>query len=280
MNTFLLLLFTATFLPRSITKAVPQYQNGPEAGQASAGDPDGDSAAQPPFGKIPDLYQPPAAGTPNTNPASAAGEATDPSFHPVLDFDDLRRLDELAKADYACAVKVLKRSPPQSEDLEKRADPSDALFDGRAMVVNMGLAAFTTYANNQNGIGTRGLCGCSAVVIASKLGALVAHIPPNVQDAQETLWSIRYLFNEHRADLVDSLVYFFPPSDNGDNTGINVSYFQEGLKDYLLNNVGIMIQQIPYFRNDEGDARVGTVIVKLIDGAIKIWLNNNPIPTS
>ncbi|KAL4877410.1 hypothetical protein BJY04DRAFT_222158 [Aspergillus karnatakaensis] len=50
--------------------------------------------------------------------------------------------------------------------------------DGEAVLVSMGEVRFVAFNTGIKAIGTRNLGSCSVVVIASKDGALLAHIPP------------------------------------------------------------------------------------------------------
>ena len=187
---------------------------------------------------------------------------------------DFPGLDVLLKNDQLCANR---KNWHRSVDLQKRARISDILWrTGQAIVVNMGLAAYHAWNQAPDTIGTWGLCGCTAVVIASEGGAIVAHIQPNPALFNVQLNRIRDLFNQNvRGGTLPRLFLITPVLDNVPQ----VPPWQDQISNYL-NSLGASIQHEYYPMVINGGPRDGTVVVQRIAGALKVWLNEKLISSS
>lgn len=189
-----------------------------------------------------------------------------------LDLKDKRELVELAKSDYQCVNRPRARSLDVTMDLEKRADPYDLLKNGVALCVEGTSQQYMRFTDNRFGIGTIGLCGCTGVVIASKVGAIVAHIAPTLASVDDQLREIVTLFKDNAEDLKDALVYIFSSAVNGVT---DVPVFANYIKGHLLTHLGRTIRLRTYERTklSAANAHNGAMLVTLVAGTLKIWLD-------
>lgn len=183
-------------------------------------------------------------------------------------------LDKLLQNDQRCAHR---KNWHRSVDLEKRAKPSDVLWNvGQAVVVQMGLAAWHAWGQAPEAIGTYGLCGCTAVAIVGQAGAIVAHIQPNQAQFQNQMNHIRNLYQTHIQGQTLPRVFLMTPALNN---VVQVQAWQDQVRS-ALTALGVSVQEEPYPMVVNGGARDGTLVVQRIAGAIKVWLNEKLISSS
>ncbi len=162
----------------------------------------------------------------------------------------------------------------RSLGIEKRLDkPSDVLWKaGLAVVVDRGESLFHDLALSPPALGTKGLCGCTAVAIVSQVGCIVAHISPNVNTIDAQLAALLRLYNNRIKPQAYAYAYYFPPTyTNGE---IKVPVFQKYITDFMLKSMQLGASLKPYVADPDGnDAHEGSVVVKKVAGAIALYLN-------
>lgn len=185
-------------------------------------------------------------------------------------------LAALEWSDQQCAeTNNKRRSLAEDHSLEKRARPSDALFTaGQALRIGMGESGFLTWISNSYGIGTFGLCGCSAMAIVGNAGSIVAHISPNPKVLTEQLIQIFTLYQQHLRDGETPRAYFFPPAS--EDGAVMVAPFQDIIKEFIT-FMGFGLVQNTYQFNSDGTARDGTLIVRKVVDLVLVYLNDRVV---
>lgn len=193
---------------------------------------------------------------------------------------DLSELDQLLKNDQFCAHR---KNWHRSLDVKKRADtpgkPSNVLWNvGQAIVVNMGMAQWQTWGEKPDAIGTTGLCGCTAVAIVAKTGAIVAHITPNQQQFKIQMDNIRNLFDAHVKGLSNAVFVMAPTLDGV----VRVQQWQTEVQQYLW-DMGLSSRLVTYATTKdaaEGHFQQGTALVQNLSGKIRVWLDDGLLAES
>lgn len=194
----------------------------------------------------------------------------------------LPALAQLDNADYICDLAGLQMYTPiggPSHFVDQRPGlPSSCLWNpGQAVLVGMGLCDVNTWSNEPPAIGTRGLCGCTAVALASTAGAIVAHISPNPDTISSQLASLLHSY-QSTIGLSQTLVtaWFFPPTD-GEGI-IQVPQWQNYIKNFISTQMSLVPIEEPYIADPNSlDGYTGTVVVKKIAGLIAVYLNDNRV---
>ena len=172
------------------------------------------------------------------------------------------------------------RSRASSGFQRRRNRPADVLWDGDAIVVDMGASRWHPWAGSTIPIGTFGLCGCTSLVVANDMGAIVAHIIPNLQNIDAELGHIRDLFITHFGPVIQGATcaaraMLFSP----ELLGLEVlPVLSNYVATFLAERLHLTVQTEPHTINfDESDPGEGTILVHLVDQQINVWLNNELI---
>ncbi|KAL8814654.1 MAG: hypothetical protein Q9223_006138 [Gallowayella weberi] len=192
-------------------------------------------------------------------------------------------LEELEKQNAHC-VAVAHMEPmeqPVSLDsvgIEKRVNkPADLLWSGNAIVVDMGAAIWHAWAGNPIPIGTFGLCGCTALVLANDVGAIVAHIRPNAGTINVDLQVIRNLFTANGMGTAARAILFQPATFGM----VQQQGFQDQIANFLSQQLSVSLHREVYDTMPQTtNGRDGTLVVRQVGQLIKIWMNNKLVAWS
>ncbi len=190
----------------------------------------------------------------------------------------VKQMNSLVAADHTCSKRAAAapRLASRSLEIEKRVDhgPSNCLWNtALAMVVDQGASIYHDWASPPPAIGTRGLCGCTAVAIISQVGTIVAHISPDVGTIDVQLNEMLRLYNDFIRPQAQAYAYYFPPTDT--NHHIQVPNFQDYINHFLQTSMQLAANVRPYVADpSDPDGHVGTVVVKKVAGSIALYLND------
>ena len=145
----------------------------------------------------------------------------------------------------------------------------------------MGEVVYHAWANNPQAIGTKGLCGCTAVAVVGQFGAILGHINPSGRDLpniDRQLNGLLHLFNQHIRPYTPysgAFAMIFPP--NLANGAPVSQFFTDYITNFMTTNIGIAPTPHPYNFEIQGlDSRAHSniVIKRLLGGVVKTWIND------
>ena len=212
----------------------------------------------------------------NYNPDFGAIDVAGGDLAKISLASHVAELENLASRDVHCFDgKSKNRKKARSDQLEQRADsPADLLLTEQARVVAMAMVSYAPWAELEFGIGTVGLCGCTAIAIFGRTGALFAHLSPSYNTIDSQLEAIRAYMQESFAgeDHTSITALIMPPAQDG----TDVSWFLTTvITDFFVHSLSLPSVRVTYNMLPEGSGRDGTILLRMFAGiGARVWINN------
>ena len=192
--------------------------------------------------------------------------------------DAKKALDPLEDEDKKCWAKYPKGINSKLKARAPSMAPSAMLRkENSGHLVTMGDEDYLEFSTEKPAIGTHGLCGCTAVVVITQNGAIVAHVSPNTAKAHDQFVNLRNFFNDKIKDkqTITRIVVFSPQG----LTGVQAK-FQDACKAFTKHIFTTEPEPKTYDRaeTEQSGEKWGTVVVvKEGTGAAKLYLNDEEV---